>query len=157
MNIVAVANACAVECERQQVGVYELAQLIRAYHHVSQTNGLFHDPYTVKAIGKIVEPITNRNGFRYTPVTFRNGGTSANPTEIPRLMETLCKGINEFKTEDGELEFSPSLRMSAIDFLVKQFLWIHPFADGNGRVGFLLFNYLNGTLDNPKPLPDYFG
>jgi len=42
------------------------------------------------------------------------------------------------------------------DEFVVEFLKIHPFKDGNGRVAFLLYNILNNSLDDPAPLPDYF-
>jgi fido (protein-threonine AMPylation protein) len=34
---------------------------------------------------------------------------------------------------------------------------IHPFRDGNGRTGKILYNYLLGTLDNPKMPPNFWG
>lgn len=34
---------------------------------------------------------------------------------------------------------------------------VHPFADGNGRTGKILHNWLLGTLDDPVLVKDYFG
>lgn len=36
------------------------------------------------------------------------------------------------------------------------FQLIHPFADGNGRTGKIILNYLNGTLDAPVMPPNFF-
>jgi len=141
MDIVAVGTACAVECKRQMVGLPELGFLLEAYNWLYN----YTDRVTVETfeiLGSFVEPGKNRNGFRRVPVTFANGGSSANASDIPRLMISLRDGIAD-------------LGQFGVNEIVRQFLWIHPFADGNGRVGFLLYNYLQGTLDSPLALPDY--
>lgn len=151
MSLVNIANACAVECERQKVGIRELGYLLEAYQWLSDPDP--NTPRTVEGrgqdwfliLGSMIEPGKNRHGFRKVPVTFQNGGSSANASEIPRLMSQLVEHIDLYqKNPDYD-----------INDLVRQFLWIHPFADGNGRLSFILLNYLRGSLDDPIPLPDY--
>lgn len=43
------------------------------------------------------------------------------------------------------------------DFVTREFLLIHPFADGNGLVGSLVWNFINGTIEKPEPMPYFFG
>ncbi len=38
----------------------------------------------------------------------------------------------------------------------REFQEIHPFRDGNGRVGKIVFNLLNGTLHDPQMPPNFF-
>ena len=73
----------------------------------------------VEAYRKTVE------AYRKTPVTFVNGNTGAKADQIPRLMNQLCD--SDLWDTDREA-------------FVLEFLKIHPFEDGNGRVAAILIN-----------------
>lgn len=75
--------------------------------------------------GELVDS-RNRNGWRYVPVTFANGKSGLAPSLIPRAME-------QFSTMFAEGVFP-----TATD-AYKEFEEIHPFLDGNGRVGHILW------------------
>lgn len=104
-----------------------------------------------RRLGSLVDS-RNVNGYRKTPVTFRNGGSSCQAFEISQQLEKLMENINVFLTDTPNSIVEAGAMAKA---LTREFLWIHPFVDGNGRVGFLLYNYLLDTLDDPKPLPDF--
>src|ERR1043165_4668938 len=95
-----VAFKCAKECEKQQTGPMEVGYLIRglecALAHFVQGGQM--DSEFIRLLGVRVEPEKNANGFRHTPVTFQNGGSSAPHAEIPRLIENWCSIINEYLT-----------------------------------------------------------
>lgn len=152
MNLVKIATAAAVECERQMVGIRELGFLLEAYSYVQgiAENGEQMNVTAIETLGSFVEPGKNRYGFRKVPVTFANGGSSAKASEIPRLMLRLRDAISDHRRIPAD---GPTVELASE--ITKTFLWIHPFADGNGRVGWLLYNYLMGTMDEPLALPDF--
>lgn len=148
MDLVKIASVAAQECIRQEVGVLELGNLLSAYAYVNQMGILDH--LDLLAIGRTVEP-RNQGGYRKVPVTFKNGGTSASPAGIPGLMDRLTEHLAYYQKQH------PVNQTVLREHLVKDFLWIHPFIDGNGRTAWILWNWLNGTMDSPTNLPDFFG
>ena len=148
MDLVRIASVAAQECVKQEVGVNELSNLLAAYNYVSQMG--IEDRFDFFTIGRMIEP-SNGNCFRHIPVIFKSGGTSASPQEIPRLMTTLIEHIQYYQRQH------PVNQTVLRERLVKDFLWIHPFIDGNGRTAWILWNWLNGTMDSPTNLPDFFG
>jgi len=130
-------------CERQRdVDMVEgPKQVLSALEYALNHTG----PMTrelVLELGRRIDPVKNASGFRTTPVTFNQGVTqAAAPYEIERRIARL-------------LEFQKEL--TAVEFYT-EFETIHPFGDGNGRVGDILYNLHKGTLNDPVIPPDVFG
>lgn len=76
---------------------------------------------------------------RKVPVTFANGTTV--PFEnIPRQLFMLAEGIREGRITPQEA--------------YQEFEEIHPFADGNGRVGLIMYMYLT-NFRSGVPMPEF--
>ena len=136
-----VRDLVAAECKRQQVGPVEVNQLNDAYYAATQLRETRHiDLYDLMKLAKIIEPIKAK-AYRKFPVTFANHTSAPNPLIVPRAMDALIRNQCNMTTDE----------------FVKEFLAIHPFADGNGRTAFLIYNILNSSLRSPQSLPDYFG
>lgn len=109
--------------------------LLRASFNPKTTNEM------IQVLGSMVEPEKNEKGFRRVGVRV---GMDVKPNwaQVPRLTKQLCEA-----NDQGNL--SPS------EFY-KEFQEIHPFVDGNGRTGKILFNWLNGTLEKPVMPPNFW-
>jgi hypothetical protein len=138
-----IVNACAIECERQQSGERSVARLLRAYNYAMQVvepvylrNGRIRQSDIV-VMATYIHP-ENHNQYRLVPVQV--GGEIISWENIQHQMQQL-EDLQENMTS-GEL--------------VKRFLDIHPFVDGNGRTAFVLYNLLNHTLEAPDQLPNFY-
>jgi len=139
-NLMRAVWFCAGECKRQKSGELSVPRMVDAWRYAMRMAEI--GPPTVSVIlelGKRIEPKLNSFGFRQTPIIFANGNKvaphSTIPNAIARLVEhaTIGKGAKEYYSG---------------------FQKIHPFADGNGRVGALIYNW--HTLTNMSIPPNLF-
>ena len=139
---------CAEECNRQQSGelsVYWMCEALVDLQDCLQVRERLDLPLVTEnlilALARTIEPVKNRSGYRFVPVTMPGLVVLRNQEQIPREMSNLIRATHENL-------YSP-------EEFYDRFETIHPFIDGNGRVGALLYNLLNDTLENPITPPEY--
>ena len=137
---------CAEECKRQQSGELSVYHMAQAFAYLlSRSQEKDHErnvtPGLLIVLAMTIEPEKNAKGFRLVPVRFKNFSFGIDANLIPQSITSLC--------DHGQYGLTT-------DRFYEELMRIHPFIDGNGRVGALVWNYLNRTLDNPTCPPDFF-
>jgi Fic family protein len=110
---------------------------------------LILDESILLAIARTLEP-DNKGQYRHLPVTFNGVVGGVSPQNIHSCIRAWIHYFNE------EIKYSEDLKEVVVDPVIKEFLAIHPFRDGNGRTAWLLRVWMLNQWDDPQPLPDYF-
>lgn len=135
MNVI---EYCASEVERQEGTPMEVYGMYRAYKYLCRRSFVHLTEKSLIAMAQHIK-LYEVGEYRTMPAVFNQGPPAMAPQHVPQAMTAL-------------IEAQPL--MTAHQFCY-EFLEIHPFADGNGRVASLAFNFLSGTLQCPVPLPPW--
>lgn len=168
---------CAEECKRQHSGEMSVYDMVNAWDYASKDEDWLTEENTnhltiafIERIGQIVEPIDNKKGFRTIPIFVGNGWDYVEKApwyRVPEMLEMLLASYYEgflgpqIDSETGitsipNVENRVSVQNAGGHFYY-EYENIHPFVDGNGRSGKILYNYLSGTLENPIMPPNFWG
>lgn len=150
-----VFTAIQVECDRQQVGIDRVMMLADVYCDAMALAANTAQPFEFdflerEGLAYRIEP-KNRGMYRRTPVFFADLSTAMAPSLIPSQMTKWWDRIQWLWVNcEGDLH------RDDVDEMIREFLVIHPFQDGNGRIAWLLRVWLLNQWDYPEPLPNYF-
>ena len=138
-NLEGIAMACVAECRRQHVGLDRLAFLLEGYNYAVENRVRLPSEGDILHLAGAVEPKTSGR-YPDTPATSKTAGQppTTGPLHRPRLG---CSASWTSRQHPDEF--------------THHFLSVHPFADGNGRLAFILYNWLKHRLDDPLPLPEF--
>ena len=139
----AIIRFCNDEVERQRDtgDPYAVFGLIDAWMYSIQWYDTLRNSYDnpplshdfIKTIGRMAKPMVNHSGYRMYPI--RIGYSVIEHYNIASQMSGLIDAYNDGRLNPQELYL--------------EYESIHPFGDGNGRTGKILFNWANGTLRSP--------
>jgi hypothetical protein len=156
--------AIKIECDRQHVGEDRQEMLYSAY---DITRFMSRLPLTTTIMWARAGEIEPDNGgqYRTTPVTFNGTVGGVSPDSIPRVMKNWIAYFNDLlpwvaiyqNSSTTHSDVERKMAEEDVDKVIKEFLDIHPFTDGNGRTAWLLRVWLLNQWDDPQPLPDYYG
>lgn len=139
----------AEEVERQQDGpiaVYDMARAWADALTMTQISPPRRVPNLrdIERWGQLISPQKNMFGYRKGVIQIRDTVKKPWPMYLHDL-EALIADASE------------NPRHLTSEQIYYNFQLIHPFNDGNGRTGKILYNYLKGTLLEPLIPPNFFG
>lgn len=161
-----IVKFCSIECKLQMSGELSVGNMVDGFIYAIENSVLRHEftdhPLGIKVptvsdvlnLGKLIEPNVNYDGFRKCRV-WVGYSEKLDWQEVPRQMVNLMEALREPPVKYKEKGIS--IPVLTPDTFFKNYEEIHPFQDGNGRTGVILFNWLNGTLNHPIWAPDYWG
>lgn len=131
-------NYAAQECHWQQSGEMSVAWMVEGWRRAHRLRFQLIKLRDVLELGRLVEPRYNFNGLREVDV--RVGSDTKTPWEhVPGDLDELLlsQPAAGKATEEEATEW------------FRQYEEIHPWRDGNGRTGSILYNWLRGSLPEP--------
>jgi len=162
---------CAEECDRQGSGELSVYNMCNAWELAQER--MLNEPAEARIVdldfidwlGRLVEPTRNNKGYRTIPIYVGNKWEMVEKAPWDRVQPLLTALLESYYSNDlfpqsspYEYDTSPArLAKTVEDIFYYEYENIHPFVDGNGRTGKILYNYLCGTLDNPKLPPNFWG
>lgn len=139
---------CAEEVFRQLDGPLHVYWMLEAclyaqieFTGVENDENVSRTLHVVRRIGAMVEKHDNNpDSWRKTDCFSRTGFVYPSAYKIPHLMSKWAMDLGTVTPEESYKEFEE----------------IHPFVDGNGRVGSIIYNCLKNSWDKPLTPPDYW-
>lgn len=126
---------CCKEVHYQRRGPMQVWGMLLAWEHAKDLL-LDHENPTLEDIQRLaamIEPGVNAPGsWRNCEVRIGND-FGAHVSDLPERLGRWSAFLEDMPAEAAYFQFEK----------------IHPFADGNGRTGKIIFNWKNGTLDAP--------
>lgn len=162
MTLSEIAAVAGAECDRQEVDLHALVRLLSVYEVTRDCARDFGEYPTANALlgpngmAATIAP-DNQGEYRTRPVYFKDLTLGVNHRVIERAMNNWFEGVSAYWASSNNSVWTETDKVFVADMLIKEFLDIHPFTDGNGRLAWIVRTWLLDQWESPEVLPDYYG
>lgn len=153
----------------EEDGGCRVTWMMNAWSYALENSGHRPSIADIIKLGMHVEPQVNRDGYRQQHIWI--GGDRVDWEHIPSYVARLVNQdvsreprrrgphANDYRAVQQwpELVEELMLDIKTVDDWYLAYEAVHPFSDGNGRSGKVLYNWLLGTLEDPVLVEDHFG
>lgn len=123
---------CSEEVEIQGDTPIHVFHMIRAWEIAGNATGM--TPELIKVLAYLIKPSCNGD-YRVGPVMINWQVVGSPHTLIPKAM--------------NDLFYPDTVNLLTPIEIFQMFETIHPFRDGNGRMGQIIYNWFNHTMEDP--------
>lgn len=142
------------ETECQSGTMREAVGMLRAYDAFASASKA-NSPINEQLVFTAIELINGITDYRNAPAVFNQGMPAVQHGDtLRRAMRNWFATLDSPTAKPGYSTYF-STNQEVADYFAHEFLKVHPFADGNGRIASLVWNSLNGFLKNPQPMPTF--
>lgn len=141
-----IGSFVAIETRRQHDGPYDVGFMLHAWMsavHDKESDIELSLPMII-GWAKMIDPQANRGSMTFRTHPIFIGWEERSAVNLDRQMEMWLGAVKDNY-------------YAKADYAYKAFEEIHPFSDGNGRTGKIIFNWLNNTLRNPTWPINFWG
>lgn len=142
-----IVKFCSSEVHKQLAPATEVSWMYEAYFFAKNNLPKHPTPQKttlilsiIKTIGWLVDPHDNNGSWRKSEVCSKDYKPFPRCVEVPMLMSKWAMNLESMTQDEAYKEFEE----------------IHPFVDGNGRVGAILYNWLMGWPTVPAVPPNFW-
>lgn len=141
-----VGSYVAIETRRQHDGPYDVGFMLRAWMSAvhDKRQGFQMSLPMIISWAKMIDPQANKGSATFRTSVVMIGWESRSAYNLDIQMERWLAAVQDDYYD-------------AADYAYKAFEEIHPFNDGNGRTGKIIFNWLNDTLLAPTWPINFWG